>query len=374
MRNCDALIIGGGPAGSTCARRLSAAGLDVVVLDKRQFPRDKTCAGWITPAVIAELDLDTADYASSRAFQPITGFRTGIIGRRIVQTAYDRPVSFGIRRCEFDHYLLQRCGAHLALGERVETIERSGRSWIINGSFASPLLIGAGGHTCPVARQACGALPGKELAVVAQEIEFPLNPDQRDRCAVQASTPELYFCPDSKGYGWCFRKGDYLNIGLGREDDRGIADHVASFRRFLIDQGRIPPDVPEKFHGHAYILYGHTKRRLCDDGVMLIGDAAGLAYPESGEGIRPAIESGMLAAAAALQARGDYSARSLRAYENAITRRFGPRPARGASAGAPASALKQAVASCLMATRWFSRRVLIEKWFLHAHQPALATP
>ena len=55
MITCDSLIVGGGPAGSACAGRLRAGGLDVLVLDRKTFPRDKTCAGWITPQVIDEL-------------------------------------------------------------------------------------------------------------------------------------------------------------------------------------------------------------------------------------------------------------------------------------------------------------------------------
>ena len=51
VRSCDVLIVGGGPAGSTCAWQLVRAGLDVLVMDKHNFPRDKVCAGWITPAV-----------------------------------------------------------------------------------------------------------------------------------------------------------------------------------------------------------------------------------------------------------------------------------------------------------------------------------
>ena len=70
------------------------------------------CAGWITPQVVAELELDTEDYRRGRTFQPITGFRTGVIAEPgAIETSYGRPVSFGIRRCEFDHYLLQRSGA-----------------------------------------------------------------------------------------------------------------------------------------------------------------------------------------------------------------------------------------------------------------------
>src|SRR5947207_7471286 len=107
MVMCDALIVGGGPAGSTCAWQLGQAGLDVVVLDAATFPRDKVCAGWITPQVVAELRLDVDEYRRSRTFQAITGFCTGIIGQTdTIETEYGRAVSFGIRRCEFERYLL----------------------------------------------------------------------------------------------------------------------------------------------------------------------------------------------------------------------------------------------------------------------------
>ena len=66
METCDALIVGGGPAGSSCAWKLRQQGMDVMVLDKAMFPRDKVCAGWITPAVVQALQLDTEDYARER--------------------------------------------------------------------------------------------------------------------------------------------------------------------------------------------------------------------------------------------------------------------------------------------------------------------
>ncbi|HAH44477.1 MAG TPA: NAD(P)/FAD-dependent oxidoreductase, partial [Planctomycetaceae bacterium] len=102
---CDILIVGGGPAGSSCAWGLRDSGLDVLILDQATFPRDKVCAGWITPAVAELLDLDLAEYQKSHVLQPITRFRTGIIGGAAVQTEYAQTVSYGIRRCEFDAYL-----------------------------------------------------------------------------------------------------------------------------------------------------------------------------------------------------------------------------------------------------------------------------
>src|SRR5690606_11322102 len=105
-------------------------------------------------------------------FQPITRFRTGVIGGGWVETVYDGPVSYGIRRCEFDHYLLARSGARLRLGEPVTQLERDGGEWVVNGSIRTPMLVGAGGHFCPIARHLGAQLRRGEPAVAAQEIEF----------------------------------------------------------------------------------------------------------------------------------------------------------------------------------------------------------
>jgi menaquinone-9 beta-reductase len=143
MDRCDVLIIGGGPAGSSCAWRLRESGLDVLVLDRKAFPRDKTCAGWVTPPVVDVLQVDLDEYARGRVCQPLTGFRTGLIGGREVETQYGRVVSYGIRRCEFDYYLLERSGARLRLGEPLKTIERENGQWIVNGEIEAPLVVGA---------------------------------------------------------------------------------------------------------------------------------------------------------------------------------------------------------------------------------------
>ena len=205
MDSCDVLIAGGGPAGSSCAWQLRSAGLDVVILDKETFPRNKVCGGWITPAVLEELAITPAEYSRERLLQPITGFRTGSIGGPTVATNYSKPVSYGIRRYEFDDYLLKRSGARLLQGEPLTGLERLGGFWIVNGRMKTPLVIGAGGHFCPVARF-LGAKFGSETIVAAQEAEFEMDARQQARCSIRAEIPELYFCSDMKGYGWCFRK------------------------------------------------------------------------------------------------------------------------------------------------------------------------
>src|SRR5215471_11052823 len=124
MQASDVLIVGGGPAGSSCAWALRGTGLDVIVIDKSQFPRDKICGGWITPQVVEELQIDLRDYARSRVLQPITAFRVSAMGARGVEVSYDRPISYGIRRCEFDDFLLRRSGARVWDGITIGSMER----------------------------------------------------------------------------------------------------------------------------------------------------------------------------------------------------------------------------------------------------------
>jgi flavin-dependent dehydrogenase len=372
MASRSVLIVGGGPAGSTCAWKLHQSGVDVTILDKASFPRNKVCGGWITPQVLEELEIEPGDYARGRVFQPILGFRTGGMSDGGILTRYDAPVSFGIRRCEFDEYLLLRSGARVIDGTPLSSLERLGDDWIANGSYRAGLIVGAGGHFCPVARF-MGARLRDEPVVAAQEIEFLMSAEQRALCQVRPEIPELYFCADMKGYGWCFRKGDYLNVGLGRLDRHNLSRHVEDFFTRLKSAGRIPPDTPASWQGHAYLLFGVSPRAPAGDGILLIGDSAGLAYAQSGEGIRPAVESGLLAAEVILDAKGSYTRERLQNYPDRLKRRFGGAGSDGVRkiAGLIPERLVTSAARKLLATRWFSRRVLIDRWFLHSHVPPL---
>jgi menaquinone-9 beta-reductase len=373
MDSCDALVVGGGPAGSSCAWALRRAGLDVVVLDRAAFPRDKVCAGWVTPQVIESLELDVAEYASRHTCQPITGFRTGLIGTAdTVDTAYDQPVSFGIRRCEFDHYLLHRSGARLAPSSPVTSMRRDGRDFIVNDAIRTPLVIGAGGHFCPIAKQLNPDPPQASL-VVAQEVEFRLDEGAESDYAISPERPELYFSRDLQGYGWCFRKGGYMNIGFGRLDRRSLPRGTAEFVAFLARERRVPAHASYKWHGHAYLLASASGRRVVDDGVLLIGDAAGLAYPQSGEGIRPAVESGLMAAETIVAARGIFGRDRLARHEGRLAQRFGAGSAPAILSGVVPDAAARSLSPLVMAWPWFVRHFLIDRWFLHRQQPALAT-
>ena len=367
---CEVLIVGGGPAGSSCARALSHAGVRVNVWDARLFPRDKLCAGWITPQVMAELGIDAAAYRSGgRTLQPLRGFRVGVMDVGSTVVRYAQPVSYGIRRCEFDTYLLERSGASVHLGEPVRALERDRDGWLINGAVHARLLVGAGGHFCPVARAAGARLGQGEPVIAAQEIEFALPP--RARCDVDPQVPEIYFNRALDGYGWVFRKGDYLNVGLGRLGNRKLAEHVGEFLAWLRRRGKIPDELPGKPHGHPYLLYDQAPRPLVGDRILLVGDAAGLAYPKSGEGIRPAIESGLLAAQVIAASAGRHDAEHLADYERRIVERFGARRTHSILDALPAG-LTRFLGRRLFANPLFARRIVLDDWFFHRELPPLA--
>ena len=367
MDACDVLIVGGGPAGSTCARKLQTAGLDVLLLDKRTFPREKPCAGWITPAVVKTLALDVEEYGRGRVLQEIRNFRTGVMHGAETLISYGRTVSYGIRRCEFDHYLLEQSSARLGTGEGVAVLERSGEGWLVNRRIRARMIVGAGGHFCPVARF-LGARAGGEAVVAAQVTECALSSEMEGRCCVPGDTPELFFSRDMKGYGWVFRKGGYLNVGLGRLDTQGLRRHTADFCAFLEQRGDIPPGIAERFRGHAYLVYGPQRgRRRIDDGVLLVGDAAGLAYPQSGEGILPAVESALMAADTILEANGDYRREKLEPYTARLAARFGGEQVSFPLLPVP-SGLRRFIGARLLASRWFTRHIVLDRWFLHAGQ------
>jgi flavin-dependent dehydrogenase len=224
--------------------------------------------------------------------------------------------------------------------------------------------------------------PDQSAVVVAQETEFAVGTARSDGFTASADIPELYFNRDLTGYGWLFRKQAHVNVGVGSLDHHGRPEATATFVGELASRGLVPADAFDgvRWRGHAYRLLKPRRRRASGDGMLLAGDALGLAYPQSGEGIRPAIESGLFAARAIIDAHGEYSTGGLVAYDRLLTSRFGDvRHAGGKSlqpgsdAPNPSNRAASWLGTRLLAVPWFVRHVVLDRWFLRAAEPALTT-
>ena len=367
MQRADVVVVGGGPAGSSCAGRLVAAGLQGGVGDRARFPRDKPCAGWITPEAVEAVGLVPDEYGRGRTLQAVRRFRVGWIGGEAREVGYDHPVSYGILRREFDTWLLERSRARVRLGEGVGSLRRTHGRWVVNEELTAPLLVGAGGHFCPVARMLKG--PGRSRGVVvAQEMEIRLSAEQASLCRVAADRPELDFTSDFSGYGWCFRKGEFLNVGLGKRDPQSLAADVRTYLGWLEHKGRIPTGLAAPLRGHAYRLREGRPPRVSDDGVLLVGDAAGLAHASSGEGILPAILSGHVASEVLLEAMNGGGASAFESYPQRLAGRIGPR-----SEWTVPGPLRALAGKALLGSTWLTRHVVLDRFFLH-RRPAAAPP
>lgn len=306
MQHRDAIVVGGGPAGSTCAWKLRQAGLDVLVLDRAEFPRTKLCAGWITPQVVEDLELDTAAYPAS-----FMSFRRLEFNWRALRFR-KKTLQHSIRRFEFDDYLLRRTGAAFAR-HKVKRIERRGEGFAIDGEYSCDYLVGAGGTSCPVYRHFFHDRNprAKELQIATYEHEFPYDwHDEECR---------LWFFDDGlPGYAWYVPKANgYLNVGLGgkaeklKESSRRLQDHWERLTRKL-EEKRLVSGASYKPSGYSYYLRGGVETVRLGN-AFIVGDAVGLASVDMGEGIGPAVKSAMLAADAITRG-ADYSLRDLERY------------------------------------------------------------
>ncbi len=287
MIQTDVIIVGGGPAGSSCALALKEYGISSIILDKSEFPRVKLCAGWITPKVFSILELENYPYGILE-FDKIFAYYYSRKNKEYKFTFHTRQ--FSIRRYEFDYWLLQISGAKF-YKHKVQNVEEKDGYFIIDNQFKGKYLIGAGGTHCPVYKKFfMNRIPReKEYQIGALEIEFPYN----------YTDPNCYlwfFEERLPGYSWYVPKSNgYLNIGLGAFshflNGKPLKYYFDNFINKLIRLNLIS-DFKEEAKGHTYYLKSKIKNPTYGN-VAVIGDSAGVATLDLGEGIGPAIESGI---------------------------------------------------------------------------------
>jgi len=289
MQHHDVIVVGGGPAGSTCAWKLQQAGLDVLVLDRADFPRTKLCAGWVTPEAMADLEFDVGEYPGGL----VTFDRLFLHWKML--TVRHRSRQHSIRRFEFDDYLLRRCGAEL-VRHKVRTIVADTSCYIVDDTYRCTYLVGAAGTSCPVYRTFFHDRNPRASLLQTATLEQEFAYDWEDGGC------HLWFFNDSlPGYAWYVPKANgYINVGLGgmAEKLKGQNGHLRDYWRLFTDmlgsKGLVDyNDYQPK--GYSYYLRGNVDTIRIDN-TFIIGDSVGLATRDMCEGIGPAVRSGLRAA------------------------------------------------------------------------------
>ena len=286
MQRFDVLVVGGGPAGSTTAYRLAEAGASVLLADRAAFPRDKPCGGGLTMRAVRQCPVDPSPVVEAEVDIVELRFRY----RDAVERVAREPVIRMTQRRRLDAFLLDAArerGVEVRESARVVVGERT----TINGEPVTVDVVvgadGANGTTAKALGLGTGIVHG-----VAYEGNVSYSAVDEARYARRAVV-ELADIPG--GYGWVFAKGDHVNVGVGawqREGPR-IREHLA---RLCAAHG-IDEQSVENLRGHRLPLR-RPGTPLAGARGLLVGDAAGLIDPVSGDGMYECFVSSRLAAAA----------------------------------------------------------------------------
>lgn len=309
----DAIVVGAGPAGSTCAHRLAEAGASVLLLDRARFPRDKPCGGGVTvraldvlPVSIDPVIEDVVNVAELRL-----QYRTA------VERGSGETLAVMTQRIRLDAHLAAeatRAGAEFRDGTKVERVEAcNGRMVVAAGGerLLGRALVGADGVNGIVGREL--GLGGNQAFGVALEGNVPWGKLERARYAGRI-VMELGVL--SGGYGWVFPKGDHANVGVGGWEWEGpeLRAHLA---RLCAEHGIAPEDL-EELRGYRLPLRS-PRSTLARGRTLVIGDAAGLIDPLSGDGMYEAFVSARFAAESVLDLLAGRAA-TLEAYSTGLGR------------------------------------------------------
>ncbi len=305
MQRFDVLVVGGGPAGSTTAYRLAEGGASVLLADRAHFPRDKPCGGGMTLRAVRECPVDPSPVVEEEVDIVELRFR---YGDSVVRHS-KQPVIRMTQRRVLDAFLLEaarergvevREGAKVVLGDSVT----------VDGEpVAVDIVVGADGANGTTAR-ALGLGEGI-VHGVAYEGNVPYGVVSRERYGRRAVV-ELADIPG--GYGWVFAKGDHVNVGVGAWQSEGpkIREHLTR----LCEAHSIDEATLEGLRGHRLPLR-RPGTPIASERGLLVGDAAGLIDPVSGDGMYECFVSSRLAAAAILDLLAG-RASSLEPYGTAV--------------------------------------------------------
>ncbi len=337
MFSFDVAIIGAGPAGSSAAIALARMGYSVALADKEQFPREKLCGDFINPInwpILHTLGVERDVLAC--AHQKVTGFRiTSVAGDEAespLPLRDDGLFGLGLRRLSLDHILLKNAESEnvtVLQGRRIKSLKREERGWNVEfdssgtiDTHRARLLIGADGRNSWVARH-LGMTRG--AAMRGRAVAFQLRLECRGGLG---NSVEIHLFPG--GYAGLLGLGeDMINLCLTVDKNLLLKQRPLAW----LLESRLPQNPHLKkilsrseCAGEVRSTYPvyFSPRRSYSDGALLVGDAARVSEPVTGEGIYFAMKSGLLAAETIDRAfrAGDFSAARLGAYEAACRTAF----------------------------------------------------
>jgi geranylgeranyl reductase family protein len=289
----DAIVVGAGPAGSTCAYRLASAGASVLLLDRARFPRDKPCGGGVTGRAARLLPFSIDPVVEDT----VTSVRMRLRYGPWVERGEGEPLVLMTQRIRLDAYLLElatQAGAELRDGVKVTAAAArpDGVEVVAGGErLLAETVIGADGVNGVCARAL--ELGGNQAVGVALEGNVPHDQLGDGYCG--RAVLELGLVPG--GYGWVFPKGDHANIGLGGWEREG--PRLREGLRALCAAHGVAADDLEGVRGYRLPLRS-PRSTLARGRAAVVGDAAGLVDPVSGDGMFEAFLSARLAAETAL--------------------------------------------------------------------------
>jgi geranylgeranyl reductase family protein len=291
VKRFDVAVIGAGPAGSTTAYRLARAHARVLLVDKARFPRDKPCGGGLTMRAIRQLPFSVEPVVEDR----ITRVRCRLHYGAVMEHESAEVLCLMTQRRRLDAYLVEqaaKAGAEFRDGVRV-SVESDTKLRVDGEPIEVEAVIGADGANGSTVR-ALG-LGGEIVNGVALEGNLPYERLPHDAWR-GLLVLELGVVPG--GYGWIFPKGDHVNVGVGGWGEQG--PHLRRHLRVLCEHYGIEVGELTQLRGHRLPMR-RPGTLLARGRGLVVGDAAGLVDPVSGDGMYEAFVSSRLAAEQTLE-------------------------------------------------------------------------